>query len=1083
MIPPLHLSLLGDFLLVSGETLVTTLTVPRVQSLLAYLVLHRSAPQDRSHLAFLLWPDSEEAQAHTNLRQLLYHLRQALPHADHLLYADRQSLSWRPAPEVSFTLDVEEFERALATASQAEQVQDLAGVRQALEHATRLYRGDLFPSCYEEWILPERDRLHQVFLQASQRLMTLLEQERDYPAAITVAQHLLRQDPLHEATYRQLMRLQALCGDRAAALRTYYSCASLLERDLLTAPSEATRQVYERLLQQDAASGEVKSSFAPQKTAPLIGRRLQWQHLQAAWHRAAEGHPHLVLLSGEAGIGKTRLGEELEAWVSSQGMTTASARCYAAEGRLPYAPVTTWLRSEALHADVLTLDPLFLTEIARLLPELQTTRPDIPRPTELREGWQRQRFFEALSRALLCARQPLLLVLDDLHWCDTETLEWLHYLFRFAPHVRLLIVGTVRAEEMLPGHALVANLRTWQPEGLVTELTLEPLSASETISLAEQVAGHPLDATGIDTLHHETEGNPLFVIELVRAGTLDQQRRARPEQADIDQPLPVLAQSASTLPPTIHSILAARLAQLSGEARELASLAAVIGREFSFPVLSRVSGEPEEALVRTLDELWRRRIVREQSADAYDFSHEKLRQEAYASLSAVHRRLLHRRVAEALASAPTDEQEAASHQIAAHYEQASLPARAIPYYLRAGQLARRVYAHEEALTALQRAAALLAEIAHTQHELSWQAVTAVYEEQGDILEMIGKHREAELAYQQARNAVPAQEVLPHARLCRKIAATLDYPPHLTEANRAYQEAAHLLEHAHPQEGQEWRDEWLQTHLGHLQVFFLLGEWQEMTRLIEHMQPLLEEYGTAAQRATFFVQVAMRDAVRDHYGVAPETLSSCQVGLDASLETGNPHLIGTTRFVLGYCLFLSGKFDQAEEELRAALTAGEQVGDAELVARCRLHFLPLVFRRRGQVEAVRSVVARAVAQGERRYASVITAQRAWVAWRDGKREEAEMVGRAAVAEWQRQHPVYPFQWTGLWPLIDIAATSAQFALAVDYVRLLLAPTQQRPPETLLTVLKEIVQAWDAGHRETVRSLLQLAIPLAQDMGYL
>ncbi len=138
MIPPLHLSLLGDFLLVSGETPVTTVTVPRVQSLLAYLMLHRSAPQDRSHLAFLLWPDSEEAQAHTNLRQLLYHLRQALPHADHLLYADRQSLSWRPAPEVSFTLDVEEFERALATASQAEQVQDLAGVRQTLEHATRL---------------------------------------------------------------------------------------------------------------------------------------------------------------------------------------------------------------------------------------------------------------------------------------------------------------------------------------------------------------------------------------------------------------------------------------------------------------------------------------------------------------------------------------------------------------------------------------------------------------------------------------------------------------------------------------------------------------------------------------------------------------------------------------------------------------------------------------------------------------------------------------------------------------------------------------------------------------------------------
>src|SRR5256885_2398558 len=147
----------------------------------------------------------------------------------------------------------------------------------------------------------------------------------------------------------------------------------------------------------------------------------------------------------------------LEAWVSRQGMTTASARCYAAEGRLPYAPVTTWLRTEALHAGLLTLDPIFLTEVARLLPELQAKLPVVPRPTEPQEGRQRQHFFEALARALLSAHQPLLLLLDDLHWCDTETLEWLHYLFRFTPHARLLLLGTVRVEEVLPGHALVAS--------------------------------------------------------------------------------------------------------------------------------------------------------------------------------------------------------------------------------------------------------------------------------------------------------------------------------------------------------------------------------------------------------------------------------------------------------------------------------------------------------------------------------------------------------------------------------------------------------------------------------------------------
>jgi DNA-binding SARP family transcriptional activator len=177
VIPTLHIHLLGEFALVSGDTPVTSIDTPRLQSLLAYLVLRRTAPQSRSQLAFLLWPETTDAQAHSNLRTLVHRLRQALPNADSFLHVDRQGLQWLPGTH--WTLDVLDFEHALAQANEAEQVQDTRAMRHALIKAVDLYRGDLLPGCYDEWILAERDRLRQAFLEVLERLIALLEQDQD----------------------------------------------------------------------------------------------------------------------------------------------------------------------------------------------------------------------------------------------------------------------------------------------------------------------------------------------------------------------------------------------------------------------------------------------------------------------------------------------------------------------------------------------------------------------------------------------------------------------------------------------------------------------------------------------------------------------------------------------------------------------------------------------------------------------------------------------------------------------------------------------------------------------------------------
>ncbi len=698
-IPLLHIRLLGEFSLVYGDIPMVGVNFARVHSLLAYLVLHRHAPQSRQQIAFLFWPDSSEAQARANLRQRLHYLHQALPEADRFLQLTSKTIQWRA--DAPFIADVVEFEHQLALARAAEQTTHTVALRTALAAAVACYQGDLLPDCYDDWILPLREQLQEQLLKALERLIQLCEEQRAYAAAIDYGRCLLRHDPLHEPTYRGLMRLHVLNGDRASALRVYHTCATVLARELDVTPNHDTQIAYERLLNLDGAPAlPVVRSFTA-AGARLTGRQAEWRRLQTAWRSAVQGRVHFVLVAGEAGIGKSRLAEEMLLWASQQGIHTAHTRAYAAAGGLAYAPVIEWLRTDLLHQVLAHLDPVWLTEIARLRPELLVEQPDLPRPEPLIERWQRQRLSEALARTFLAAATPLLLVIDDLQWCDPETLEWLYYLLRADPQARLLVIGTVRPEEVERDHPLTALLLNLRRTDWLTEITLGPLDAQETALLAAQVADHELNAETAQCIYRETEGNPLFVVEMVRAKPDDW--CAEPGDAVND----ACIAHRPTLPTKVQAVIQARLAQLSAPARELVNLAAVIGRFFTFAVLAQASGVAEDVLVRGLDELWQRRLVREQGVVAYDFSHDRIREIAYAEISPAQRRILHRRVAQALESVHAANLDPVSGQLAAHYEHAALLEQAILYHRRAGDVAYRLYANEEAINHWTKALDLL----------------------------------------------------------------------------------------------------------------------------------------------------------------------------------------------------------------------------------------------------------------------------------------------------------------------------------------------------------------------------------------
>lgn len=709
--PALNVQLLGDFRLNYHGDQPIAVQQARQQSLIVYLILHRQASQSRQQIAFLFWPDTSEAQAQTNLRQLLHHLRRAWPASSDYIRVEPRTIAWKSA--APYRVDVVEFLHAVDDATSAWKAGQIDAARRACETAIELYRGDLLPASYEEWLLVERERLRQAFLDTVERLVVLCEDARDYISAIHYAQRFLRVDPLHETTYRRLMRLHALNGDRASSLRIYHNCATMLDRELGVAPDHETQEAYARLLDMETPP-VLRRQFIKPSGDRLVGRTGEWAKLQQVWATARRGRTQLVCIIGEAGSGKTRLAEELIGWVRRQGISQARAHTYAAAGSLAYAPVTAWLRAAAFVSARTQLPGLWRSEVTRLLPELLVDQPELPRPEPLTERWQLQRFFEALARMVMTANQPLLLVLDDIQWCDQETLEWLPYLLRFDPTARLLVVATLRPEEIDERHPVASFLLNLRAENRLTEIELGPLSHEETAALAAQMATQAIDAAAALRLYQETEGNPLFIVETMRSEVMDAAADVQPTGAAPDTASPA---PGAPFPLKVYTVIQRRLTQLSPGARELAVLAAVIGRSFTFDLLIHASTLTEDALVAALDELWLRRIVRVQSAEAYDFSHGRIREVAYAQVSPMRRRLLHRRVAAALEQLHQHDLDSVAGELAAHSEEAGLREQAAFYYGRAADTAHRLLAYPEMTIFLQKSLSHLDSLPATSENL------------------------------------------------------------------------------------------------------------------------------------------------------------------------------------------------------------------------------------------------------------------------------------------------------------------------------------------------------------------------------
>ncbi len=447
-VPVVNINLLGAPEVISNGK---PLRIPRKQlRALFYILAASSKPLTREQLCGLFWADSPDSVARRNLTRLVTLMRRCLPDADILLTDDGQI-----AFDHRFVWsDVAEFER-LSAASHSRPAIPL------LTKAIQLYRDSFLQgfslphnSDFETWANRQRQIHERQHLANLLSLVDACTAQGDLANAIDYAQRYLAVDDLAEDVHRRLIELFALTGDRSSALRQYERCAAILERELGVSPLPETQAVFRSVLTGARLPSQPawEEPAYPQPQAhpiPTVGNETALRYLNQAFQRALSGHGNLALIWGEAGIGKSHLLRLFAAHLPA-GTTIVHSSCYADTQSIPYQPILQLARAGLEAArNLVEIDKTWLTEISRLLPELHNLYPDLPQPIPLEPEQVRTRLLEALCRLVIALRTPpypLVLCLDDLHWADTVTLEWLGSLGRRLRGIPVLVVGSYNHE-------------------------------------------------------------------------------------------------------------------------------------------------------------------------------------------------------------------------------------------------------------------------------------------------------------------------------------------------------------------------------------------------------------------------------------------------------------------------------------------------------------------------------------------------------------------------------------------------------------------------------------------------------------
>ncbi|MDH3500650.1 MAG: AAA family ATPase, partial [Acidimicrobiia bacterium] len=673
----LRVELFGGFHLLSNGEPIRPPASRVARSLLAYLLLNRGRSHERSRIVGIFWAEEAETDGRRKLSQNLWRIRQALDPIGYagLIESDGDGISIADGLDVD--VDVVEF---VAGTTASLDAGSEASVRSLLS-AVELYRGELLHGFYEDWVVEEQRRTAELYHQALSRLVQALKAIGANDEALIYARKLTWQEPLREEAHREVMRLCVLLGRPMEALRQYELLENDLYRDLGVEPEPATTSLFETIAaRRDAEAPPVANEPVPRHPGggPFVGRQAERTRGVDIIEQTIAGHGSVVLLEGDPGSGKTRLLDEITNAATWRGVEvlrgTASSGTAVPFGVIRSALGTgmTALRAEQLVEQV---DPLWLTEVTRVVPQLAEWLPELQPAAPLESTEGRDRMIEAITIVMAAFGRitPHVIIFDDLHWADSDSIDVVRHLSSSTAMRRTSIFVAFRGAEGRAREDVWQTLRELDRAG-GTVITLEPLAEREVEQLVRWAAGEDRTITAAaPRIMLDTGGNPLFVIETARA--LVESGGLVPHES---------------LPMTdgVRGVIAERLLRLSTDERELLGAMAVRASPASSHQLFQWCAVGKTELLRCLGALINRRLVVE-SDSGYGFAHDQLRRVAYDLTLPEDRSRFHRVIAETLELDEWVEPAVLAH----HLFKAGQRSRAFRYWLKAARDAASVHAY------------------------------------------------------------------------------------------------------------------------------------------------------------------------------------------------------------------------------------------------------------------------------------------------------------------------------------------------------------------------------------------------------